>query len=98
MSPRFAPLALGLCASLALTCAPASRSNLNGAAVATPVELTGQWIWTRADAEIFARTHALHPELRAAVLAGTIAAGPRGLELRRGLAPSAGGADPVALL
>ena len=64
-----------------------------------PSPAVGQWIWTRADADLFAEVHQGHPDLGAAVLAGTIVVEGGKLVLRRGLSPVLGGAPgPIALV
>ncbi len=64
-----------------------------------PAPSVGQWVWTRADAELFTQVRKEHPDLGAAVLAGTIVADGGRLALRRGLSPVLGGAPgPVAIV
>jgi hypothetical protein len=75
------------------------RSVAPARIAAGPAPSVGQWVWTRADADLFAEVRRGHPGLGAAVLAGTIVAEGERLELRRGLSPVLGGAPgPVAIV
>ena len=71
---------------------PASRL----AVVREPV--TGQWLWTARDRQLFERARESHPTLAASVLIGNVDCVGSSLHLRRGLSPVSAGLTPRALI
>jgi len=77
----------------------ARRPAPPGLLAPVPSPSVGQWVWTRADADLYAQVHGDHPDLGVAVLAATIVAQGNHLVVRRGLSPVLGGSPgPVALV
>ncbi|HYP87334.1 MAG TPA: DUF3142 domain-containing protein [Polyangiaceae bacterium] len=91
---------LGLATAALVSLATFGRSG--GAATPPPVAareaVTGQWIWTARDRQLFERARVDHPALSAALLIGSFDCDGSKLRMRRGLSPLSVGKNPRALL
>ena len=96
--PRFAWLYVAACALFALGWGRRAPARDVAPPVAARERVTGQWLWTSRDRELFERAREDHPSLSAAVLIGSVDCQGSVLRLRRGLSPASAGATPRALI
>ena len=88
MTPLLSTFARAVLAALTIACADTPRAPVT----------TGQWIWSSADAELFAETRRSIPALRPAVLIGTLEAHPGFVASRLMRSPRLAGVAAAAIV